>query len=857
MTVLRTSLRNFAAHKGRMLLSGVAVVLSVAFVCGTLVFTDTMNTTFDRLFAQTAADVTVSPEAARNDELPDTGKPATVPGSLLEELEGVEGVSSVAGGAFSMSVTVVDSGNENMGSSTGAPTIASNWTEIDRRSMEVTEGRVPRGPGEVMVDADTAERHGLELGEELRTISALGDFRARIVGTAAFRSTNPGATVVYFDTETVQKRLLGEPGAYTAVSVTAAEGVGDEELKRNVVAALGPGKYKVQTQQEYAAESKEGIGSFLDVIKYALLGFAGIALLVGVFLIVNTFSMLVAQRTREIGLLRAIGSSRRQVNRSVLVEALLLGVLGSVLGVGAGVGLAVGLMELMGLAGMNLSTDDLTVVWTTPVVGVALGVVVTVLAAYLPARRAGRVSPMAALRDDGLPAAGSRVGRVRSGIGLALTLAGAGALAVAAGSQEASKGSAFLGLGVLLTLVGFVLVGPLLASLLVRVLGVVLLRAFGPVGRMAERNALRNPRRTGATGAALMIGLALVASLSVVGASLVASAGEELDRSVGADFIVQSTSGPVVPEVVERMRATEGVEHVTEYRVLEAELTPPGGGPVREGLTAASPTYAGDLRVETVEGELPAAYERDSMSVPEDFAERHGVGIGDRVEVDFERGGTATLTVRAITAADTSVDRGALYLSTETAGAYVPGDRMPLNTMLLAKAEEGRADAVYAALKAELEPFPQYEVRNQADYKELLEDQVGQLLNMVYGLLALAIVVAVLGVVNTLALSVVERTREIGLMRAVGMSRRQLRRMIRMESVVIALFGAVLGLGLGLGWGVAAQRLLALEGLRVLQVPWPTIAAVFAGAALVGLVAALVPAFRAGRMNVLGAIATE
>ncbi|HZG03945.1 MAG TPA: FtsX-like permease family protein [Streptomyces sp.] len=858
MTVLRTSLRNFVAHKGRMLLSGVAVVLSVAFVCGTLVFTDTMNTTFDRLFSETAADVTVSSKDAGNDEMPDTGKPATVPASLLGELEGVDGVASVSGSAYSMSVTVVDEDNKNMGSTTGAPTIASNWSETDERSMEVSSGRLPRGAGEVVVDADTAEKHGLKLGDELRTIAATGDFRAEIVGVATFRSTNPGATVVYFDTETVQTKLLGDGDAYTSVAVTAAEGVSDDELKRNVVAALGAGEYKVQTQEEYAAESQDDIGGFLDVIKYALLGFAGIAVLVGIFLIVNTFSMLVAQRTREIGLMRAIGSSRRQVNRSVLVEALLLGVLGSVLGVGAGVGLAVGLMELMGLAGMNLSTDDLTVKWTTPVVGVVLGVLVTVLAAYLPARRAGKVSPMAALRDDGLPAAGSRVGRVRAGVGLVLTLAGAGALAVAAGSDEASGGSLFLALGVLLTLVGFVLIGPLLAGVLVRALGAVVLRVFGPVGRMAERNALRNPRRTGATGAALMIGLALVASLSVVGASLVASASDELDRSVGADFILQSDVGqPVVPEVAERLRSVEGIEHVTEYRGLEAALTVPGGGSVKEWVTAASPTYAQDLRVETVAGELSAAYERDAMSVPEDFAEEHGLEVGDEVKVDFERGGTATLTVNAITAADTSVDQGAMYLSIATAERYVPEDRMPLNMMMFAKAEEGQEDAAYAALKEELEPFPQYKVRNQADYKQVLEDQVGQLLNMVYGLLALAIVVAVLGVVNTLALSVVERTREIGLMRAIGLSRRQLRRMIRLESVVIALFGALLGLGLGMGWGVAAQRLLALEGLKVLEIPWPTIATVFVGAAVVGLVAALVPAFRAGRMNVLNAIATE
>ncbi|MEE1938520.1 FtsX-like permease family protein [Streptomyces sp. TRM 70361] len=856
--IVKTSLRNFFAHKGRMLLSLVAVLLSVAFVCGTLVFTDTMNATFDRLFADTSADVTVSSQDAESDESPATGKPETVPASVLEEIQGVEGVASAAGSAFSTSVTVVNSENENIGSTTGAPTIASNWGESDERSMEIASGREPRGPGEVMVDADTAEKHGLELGDELRTISALGDFRAEIVGVTEFRTTNPGATVVNFDTETVQERLLGGSDVYTEIHVTAAEGVSEEELKENVAAALGSDEYKIQTREEYTAEGMEDIGGFMDFMEYALLAFAGVALLVGIFLIVNTFSMLVAQRTREIGLMRAIGSSRRQMNRSVLVEAVLLGVLGSVLGVAAGVGLAVGLMELMGLLGMNLSTDDLTVKWTTPVVGVSLGVLVTVLAAYLPARRAGRVSPMAALRDDGLPAEGSRVGRVRAGVGLVLTLAGAGALLAASGADEMAVGGTYLGLGVLLTLVGFVLIGPMLAAFLVRGLGAAVLRMFGPVGRLAERNALRNPRRTGATGAALMIGLALVASLSVVGSSLVASVSDELDKSVGADFILQSDTGaPLVPGAAEAMRSVDGLEHVTEYRVLDAVLTPPGGEPVEESVTAASPTYAEDLGTETVSGELAAAYEPDAMSVPEDFAEKHGLEVGEKVRVDFAGGEAAELTVNAVTVADSSMDQGAMYLSIATAERYVPEEEMPLNQIMFAKAEEGQEDAAYAALKQELEPFPQYTVRNQADYKQLLEDQVGQLLNMVYGLLALAIVVAILGVVNTLALSVVERTREIGLMRAIGLSRRQLRRMIRLESVVIALFGALLGVGLGLGWGTAAQQLLALEGLMVLEIPWPTIITVFVGAAVVGLAAALVPAFRAGRMNVLNAIATE
>ncbi|MGN9756680.1 ABC transporter permease [Streptomyces sp. SD31] len=859
MTVVKTSLRNFFAHKGRMALSAVAVLLSVAFVCGTLVFTDTMNTTFDKLFAVTSSDVTVSPKDAKDeDDGGGTGRPSSLPASTVEQVAAVDGVKKAEGAVASTSVTVVNSENKNMGSSTGAPTFAGNWTANDLRSMEITSGHAPRGPTEVMVDADTADKHDLKLGDELRTIAATGDIRARIAGIASWKVTNPGAAVVYFDTATAQRTLLGATGRFTQVSVTAADGVSDAQLKRNVADALNgtSGAYKIQTAKENADENRKDVGEFMNVMKYAMLGFAGIAFLVGIFLIINTFSMLVAQRTREIGLMRAIGSSRRQVNRSVLVEALLLGFVGSVLGVGAGVGIAIGLMKLMSMAGMNLSTDDLTVKATTPVVGLLLGVVVTVLAAYLPARRAGKVSPMAALRDAGTPADG-KAGWVRGLIGLVLTGAGAFALYLAATADKASDGALVLGGGVVLTLIGFVVIGPLLAGGVVRVISAVLLRAFGPVGRMAERNALRNPRRTGATGAALMIGLALVACLSVVGSSLVASATSELDKSVGADFIVMSGQQEIVANAEKAMQRTPGLEHVTRSKAVDATLTSPDGKTDDSGLTAADPTYAEDLRRTTTEGTLSAAYGKDAMSVGSDYATEHGVHVGDTLTVAFEGGRTAKLKVAAITDDDTSFDQGARYISIETLREYLPADRIPQTEMLFGKAKDGQEEAAYAALKKSLHDYPQYPVRDQTDYKQELKDQMGQLLNMVYGLLALAIIVAVLGVVNTLALSVVERTREIGLMRAIGLSRRQLRRMIRMESVVIALFGALLGLGLGMGWGATAQKLLALEGLNVLDIPWPTITGVFIGSAFVGLFAALVPAFRAGRMNVLNAIATE
>ncbi|AZM53696.1 hypothetical protein DMA15_14855 [Streptomyces sp. WAC 01529] len=857
MTVLKTSLRNFLAHKGRMALSAVAVILSVAFVCGTLVFSDTVSTTFDKLFAATSADVTVTPKSAEDtDEGPRSGRPESMPASVVQEAKRAEGVKSAEGAVISQSVTVVDAGNENVGPTNGGPTLAGNWTRNDLRSMEITSGHSPRGPTEVMVDADTADKHDLKIGDKLRTIAATGDHTARITGIATFKVTNPGAAVVYFDTPTAQRELLGATGRFTHVNLTARAGVSDTELKASVAGALDKATYDIKTQKESADDNRESVSGFLNVMKYAMLGFAGIAFLVGIFLIINTFSMLVAQRTREIGLMRAIGSSRKQVNRSVLIEALLLGVTGSVLGVGAGIGLAVGLMKLMSGMGMELSTGDLTVSWTTPVIGMVLGIVVTVLAAYLPARRAGKVSPMAALRDAGTPADG-RASVLRAVIGLALTGVGALGLYAAAQADKAKEGSLFLGGGVVLTLIGFVVIGPVLASGVVRVISVVLLRAFGPVGRMAERNALRNPRRTGATGAALMIGLALVACLSVVGSSMVASATAELDKSVGADFIVQGKGG-LTAEAERALTKTPGVDHFSRYKDVGADITTPDGKVTKgAGLSATDPTYVKDLRREAVSGDVSAAYGKDAMSVGEDFADKHHLKVGDTLKVAFDDGRTGELRLAAITSDEGSLEKGAMYTDIATAERYVPADRMPLTEMVLAEAAAGQQDKAYEALKKSLAAYPQFEVMDQTDFKQTLKDQVGQMLNMVYGLLGLAIIVAILGVVNTLALSVVERTREIGLMRAIGLSRRQLRRMIRMESVVIALFGALLGLGLGMGWGATAQKLLALEGLKVLEIPWPTIIAVFIGSAFVGLFAALVPAFRAGRMNVLNAIATE
>ncbi|WP_059007175.1 ABC transporter permease [Streptomyces specialis] len=863
MTVLRTSLRNVLAHKGRMLLSGMAVVLSVAFVCGTLVFTATMNTTFDQLFAETASNVMVAPqeddEGSAFEEGPTTGVPDTLPVTVLDRIAAVDGVERVTGTVSSTTAVAVDGDNENIGPTSGAPTVVASWSDIELRSMEIAEGRPPSGPDEIMIDGDTADKKNLGVGDGLRLVTALGDHPVTISGIADFTITNPGAALVYTDLPTAQRILLGATDRITAVYVDSTGAVTDEALKAAVTDALGDGPYKIQTADEYIEENRDQIGEVLGIVRYVLLGFAGVALLVGVFLIVNTFSMLVAQRTREIGLMRAIGAGRRQITGSVLIEALLLGLAASVVGFGVGIGLAVVLMSLMSLLGMNLSTDELTIGWSVPAIGIVLGVAVTLVAAYFPSRRAARISPMAALRDAGLPG-DTRAGRARTVIGAVCAAAGLAALAgTATADDSAADGVPYLVLGVPLSLIGLIVVGPFLVGLVVRVLSALLLRMFGPVGRLAERNALRNPRRTGATAAALMIGLALVAGLSVVGTSMVASATEEIDDSLGADFVISALNfQPVLPDPAEAVRSVAELDHVTEVRQIESEVDFPDGGHGDITFSVTTPGYVDDFTSTVLSGDITRALEPGGISVDADTADRHGLEVGDDLAVTFDNGtGTATLTVRAITSTDSVLEGTAWYTGLDTARASLAEDALPLPTMMFATAADGQQDEARAALETALDPYPTMEVRDQAEFKELIQGQIGQLLIMVYALLALAIIVAILGVVNTLALSVVERTREIGLMRAIGLSRRQLRRMIRLESVVIALFGAILGLGLGMAWGAAGQQLLAAENFTVLEIPWVTIVAVFVGSALVGLLAALLPAFRAGRMNVLDAIATE
>ncbi|MFE5137100.1 FtsX-like permease family protein [Streptomyces fagopyri] len=855
--MLKATLRSFLAHKGRLLLSALAVVLSVAFVAGSLIFSDTVTRTFDRLFASTSADVTVSPKNDLDSQIP-TGATPTLPASLADRLAKVDGVAAAHVDAAVENLTIVDRENESVGPTSGAPTIATNWQPSERSPVKLTSGHAPHGAGEALLDADTADRKHIRVGDTLTVQAQPGTFEVRIVGIATFTTTNPGAALLFLDTPTAQTRLLGGTAAATSISLDAAPGVDDAVLKQRVAAELGTKTYDLKTADEQAEDAAAQLGGFLDVIKYVMLGFAGIAVLVGVFLIVNTFSMLIAQRTRELGLLRALGADRRQVRRSVLTEALLLGLVGSTLGLAAGIGLALGLIKLMTAFGMNLKSTEMVIGWGTPVASYVVGVGVTFVAAYLPARRAAGVSPMAALADAEVAGLGRPL-RVRGVVGSVVGLAGVAALGGCVAASKTSTAGSLLGLGVVLTLVATVIAGPLLVRPVIKVLGGAFPALFGSVGRMSQRNALRNPRRTGATASALMVGLALVGGMSVASASMSKSFDQQIDKTLGADFVIQNSNFvPFSREVTDKVRGTDGVALVVRQRFTPVAVRLPDGKRIETTAAGYDPRLDDVAHLTYAEGDTAAALGVGHLAMDAKFAREHGVRLGGTVPVEFPAGRHADLTVTALTDQESAEGfgmQGGLYVGFATIEKYVPGGQ---DSTLYVNATSGTgADQLRSRLEKTLEPYPQVQVRDQGDYKKLVHDQIAVLLYLVYALLGLAIVIAVLGVVNTLALSVVERTREIGLLRAIGLGRRQLRRMIRLESVVIAVFGAILGLVLGLVWGVCVQQVLALQGLTAFAVPWGTIVAVVVGSAVVGIVAALLPALRASRMNVLAAIAHE
>ena len=842
--MLRAAWRNVRAHLVRFLLSGLAIVLGVGFVVGTFIFTDTLNKTFTDLFTQTTSDVVVTPKTTIDNGV--AGQVATLPESDLATVTGATGIQRAGGAVLVDGVTILGSDNTPLGVQ-GAPHFGSNWgDDPDLSPFRLESGRGPTAAGEVAIDSVSADKGGLGVGDTVSLITPKGAGSAKVVGIFRYGTTGnlAGATIAAFDLRTAQDLLLGGTRGFTEIDAVAAAGVSQSTAAAAVRAALGTG-VKVQTGQQAADQNASDLTNSLRFINVFLLIFAGVALFVGTFIILNTFAILVGQRSRELALLRAVGATRSQVTRSVLTEALIIGVIGSALGVLAGMGVAFALQALFRALGAEIPTSGLVLEPRTVVIGMAVGIVITLVAAFAPSWRASRVAPVAAMRDDfTMP---QRSLRLRAVVGSIVLLFGAAGLAIGV----TVKGSAIslAGVGIVAILIGAIIMSPTLSRRAVSWLGFFYPSLFGVVGRLAIDSAQRQPRRTAATASALMIGLALVSMLTVFAASTKASTNRVLDQVVGADFLVYTQTQSAFPtSVATAAKAVPGVAVVSAEQDVPAQVD--GSDTMLVAIDPA--TIDQVINLTMAQGTTPADLTGASIGLDTRTAKDKGLHLGSTVQLSFG-GKPKPYTVTTLYDAVGFFNGWIISTQTVAAAGVTLGD----NTLYVKTSAGADQAAVGQSLTKALAAYPTVLVKDQSQFKQDISNSINQLLAVMVLLLGLAILIAVLGIVNTLVLTVIERTRELGMLRAVGATRPQVRRMVVLESVVIAVYGAVLGIALGVLFAAAFQRMLADQGISVLSIPWGALAAFLVLAATVGWLAALWPAFRAGRIDVLRAVTTE
>ncbi len=844
--MLRATWRSLMAHKARLLMSGLSVVLGVAFVVGTFIFTDTLRGAFDQLFDGAVPDVVVTQRLEVPEFQEDGSVISVVPQSLLDEIRALPDVSMATGMVQVQGVTVIDAAGKPVGSN-GPPNFGLSWPEFagdpELSDVSLVEGRAPLDDDEVALDTQTAERGGFAIGDQVAIVTQGPRIEAELVGLVRLgvSGSTAGATLTFFERGYAQRTFVGADN-WTQLSAQAVEGVTPEQLRDEVSQLAGSG-FDVATGQEVQDDLKKQLSTALGFVNTFLLVFALIALFVGTFIILNTFSMLVARRTRELALLRAIGASRRQIMGSVIGEALVLGLVGGVAGIGLGIAVAAGLQELLALIGAELPAGSLVLAPRTIVIGLSVGTVVTVVAAFFPARRASQVPPVAAMRDDvALPA---RSLRVRGTAGTLMVLLGGALLAATLANEEMGSRMPLAGLASLALLVGVIVLAPVISRSIVGVLGLPIARS-GTVGRLAVRNAQRDRRRTASTASAILIGLALVTGIGVLGASATKSTDALVDEVITADFVVQSTTFlPFSPEVSQRISEVPGVDVVSRVRLIPASID--GEPTTVTGVEPATIERAVDV------GLAPGALDAGGITLDQEAFAAAGLSPGDMVNVTWANGATQQLVLRSAYEGQQTLTGWVTSVETMQA-AGLPAVDFFVYVVLEPDADLAAVRTAFDAIQAD---FPTVQILDQTEFKESITGQITQLLNVVYALLGLSVIIAIFGVINTLALSIIERTREIGMLRAVGTQRRQVRQMIRWESVVICFFGAAVGLALGLGLGSSLQRLLASEGITELGIPWTLIGIVLVATALVAVLAAVWPARRAANLDILDAIRTE
>lgn len=848
--MLRAAWKSLLGRKLRLIMSTFAIVLGVAFVSGTLIFTDTLNKSFVAIFDSTVGDVVVRPAGAT--DTGDTQTTLTLPAGLVDKLAKVPGAARADGNVVTLGLFVIGKNNRVVGGQ-GAPGLGVNNSTAPAahgvEGLQVVEGRAPRGPDEVAIDAATVRRGKLYLGEKVRLISAGKQalLQPRLVGIADYPGGGSlnGATVSVFDTATAQDLFLQGKNEFNDAWVTAEKGVSEEELRDRVAKVLPRGVEAItgdKAADEAASELLKAI-SFLTIF---LLVFAGIALVVGSFLIVNTFSMLVAQRSRELALFRALGASRRQVTRSVLFEAFVVGLLGSGVGLGLGVLLAMAIRWMFAQFGLDLSGTALVFGPRTPLAAFGVGLLVTMVAAYLPARRSSRIPPIAALRDDVAMPESTLHRRLLIGTVMTMTGVAAGAVGL---FVDVPKPGYWVGGGALLAMLGMAAASPATSKPFLRFSAAAYRRTFGSIGVLAGENSLRNPRRTAATASALMIGLTLVTTMSIAGSSAKASVDKTISESFVGDIVISNAIGQgFSPQIADDATKEPGVESVTRLRF--------GSGKVdgdRRGFLATDPATLGNVvKLSLSRGSL-ADLRDNTMLVSKDEAEKKGYEVGDTVTWQQPKG---KRTYRIV---GTYEPNGVVFVPfLTTLATHADAGFAPQDNVAYLKLEPGtNAATVKHDLEKATEKLPIITVKDQTEYAAEQREPIDQMVLMIYALLGLALFIAVLGVVNTLGLSIIERTREIGLLRAIGVDRRQMRRMVSLESVAIAVLGALMGIGMGLVFGIALMASLRDEGLEVTRIPWSNLGVYLLASVVIGLLAALLPARRAARLDVLQAIGTE
>ena len=858
--MIRVALRGLAGRKFRTVLTAIAIVLGVAMMSGAYVLTDTIDKAFNAIFVESYAgtDAVVSGKGAEISFEGEQSEPPPIPENVLEQVRAVEGVEVATGSVTDFQTKLLKPDGESIDTG-GAPSFAfgiETAPEYDRfNPLNLVEGGWPSGSEEVAIDEGVADDESLAIGDRIG-VAALGPAREfEIVGIAKYGDVSSlgGATFAIFDVPTAQT-LVDKEGRLDTVQAAAQDGVAPQEMVARIREELGK-SVTVRSGTEQASEDSDEVGTFTSIIRYFLLSFAGIALFVGAFVIFNTLSITVVQRTREFATLRTVGASRRQVLGSVILEALVIGLLASVIGLFAGLGLAVGLNELFIALNLDLPQTETVFATRTIVVSLLVGTVITLVAGLSPALRATRVPPIAAVRE-GAQLPRSALSRFAPYIALATVVLAVLSLSYAMLAPDVATGDRFilLGIGVLALFIGVAMLSSRLVVPLTRLVGWPARRMGGASGRLAVGNAIRDPGRTASTAAALMIGIALVTFVGVLAQGLRVSNSNAIEEQIQADLVVTSQDGySEFPAAVGDAAAEiEGTDVVSNVRQDVAEVD--GSGANLTGLDGSSINQVYSFRWAEGSDQVLANLGDDGAVVPDDVAEDKDLAIGDSFTVLTTDNERRKFVVRGIY--EGSPFYPLLGTASISQDAFDELYDRPRNRFTLINVPGGPGEAQKTEVESGLESFPDTNVQTRQEWIDKEDAEISEFLLLLYVLLALSVIVSLFGMVNTLALSVFERTRELGMLRAVGMTRRQVRRMVRHESVITALIGAALGLPLGIFLALLVTQALSEYDLQF-AVPAGALITFVIVSVIAGIVAAILPARRAARLRVLEALQYE